>query len=133
MKELTQEAFEDRIGALERARRIFPDVINITERFKLYQEVFAEREREIFISTQMYGNRPRTMMDRYEREKCPDCGSDMMFRQIPENPEGVKTQLVCSNKECDTVLNSENDIQWWMQNLKVKDGPVGIEAKQQEG
>lgn len=112
MKELTQEEFMDRIMALERAGRIFPDIINITERFKLYQEVFAEREREIFIS-----NGPKTVMDRYERPKC-ECGADMKFRQVPENPEGIKTQLVCT--ECDIVLNDKNDLNWWMLNLKKK-------------
>jgi len=123
MKELTQEAFTDRMGALARAGRIFPDVLNITERFRLYQEVFAEREREIFVTTQAYGNRPRTIMDKYERPFC-ECGSVMMFRMIPPNDEGVKCQLVCSNEKCDIVLNSDNDINWWMSNLKVKDASI---------
>lgn len=120
MKELTQEEFSDRVEALERAGRIFPDVLNITERFKLYQEVFADREREIFLTTQVYGNRPKTIMDRYERPKC-ECGAEMMFRVVPPNDEGVKCQLVCSNENCDIVLDSENGIGWWMRELKVKD------------
>ena len=119
MKELTQSEFEDRMGALARAGRIFPDVLNITERFKLYQEVFAEREREIFVTTQKYGNRPRTEMDRYERIPCIDCGKEMMFRVVPENKEGVKTQLVCSG--CDLVLDSEKTLDEWIKELKVKD------------
>lgn len=118
MKELTEEEFNDRIGALARAGRIFPDVLNVTERFKLYQEVFAEREREIFLSTRVQGNRPKTVMDKYERAKCPECEADMMFRQVPENPEGIKVQLVCT--KCDTVLNDTNDLTWWMTELKAK-------------
>jgi hypothetical protein len=130
MKELSQEEFTDRIGALERAKRIFPDVVNIPERFRLYQEVFAEREREIFVTTQMYGNRPRTIMDRYDRPKCTECGADMAFRQVPENKEGIKVQLVCMNEKCDTVLNSDNDIMWWMKQLKVKESETadGLDA-----
>ena len=124
MKELTEEEFNDRMNALARARRIFPDVINVSERFKIYQEVFAEREREIFISTQFYGNRPRTIMDKYERPKCPDCDADMMFRQVPENPMKIKVQLVCT--KCDLVLGDEHDIQWWMKELKVKNGSATI-------
>uniref|UniRef100_A0A6M3J4E3 Uncharacterized protein n=1 Tax=viral metagenome TaxID=1070528 RepID=A0A6M3J4E3_9ZZZZ len=119
MKELTEEEFSDRMGALSRAGRIFPDVLNITERFKLYQEVFADREREIFISTQLYGDRPRTAMDKYERIPCIDCGKPMMFRIVPENKEGVKTQLVCSG--CDLVLDSEKTLEGWIKELKVKD------------
>ena len=120
MKELTEEEFNDRMGALTRAGRIFPDVLNISDRFAIYQEVFAEREREIFLSTQVYGNKPRTPMDRYERPLC-ECGSEMAFRMVPLNDEGIKVQLVCTNEKCDIVLNSDNDIQWWMANLKVKD------------
>ena len=124
MKEITEEEFQDRMGALARAGRIFPDVLNVTERFRLYQEVFAERESEIFISTQFYGNKTRTQMDRYERPKCPECEADMQFRPVPENPEGVKVQLVCT--KCDTVLNDTHDLKWWMQNLKVKNGSKSV-------
>lgn len=120
MKELTEEEFRDRVGALERAGRIFPDVLNVSERFKVYQEVFAEREREIFLSTNRYGNKPRTPFDKYERPKC-ECGSDMAFRIVPPNNEGIKVQLVCQNPECDIVLNSDNDIDWWQANLRIKD------------
>ena len=123
MKKLTVEEFEDRMRAIQRAKGIFVDsdlTRNITTAFELYQEIFAEREREIFLSTQVYGNRPLTIMDKYERPKCPDCNSDMMFRQVPENEEGIKTQLVCSNQECQTVLSSEEDLSWWMENLKRK-------------
>lgn len=129
MKELTEEEFADRMGALARAGRIFPDVINISDRFAIYQQVFAEREREIFISTQSYGNKPKTVMDKYERPKCPDDGFDMKFRPVPENLEGIKVQLVCTNPEHTgegSVLDSENDLQWWMQNLKVKNGSASV-------
>ena len=118
MKELTEEEFQDRISALARAGRIFPDVMNISERFKIYQEVFAEREREIFLTTQIYGNKPKTIMDKYERIPCDVCGSDLMFRLIPENPDGIRTQLVCN--KCSTVLDSKMSLEEWMKNLKVK-------------
>jgi uncharacterized protein with PIN domain len=123
MKELTQEEFSDRMLAIQRAKKIFVETgltNNITHAFEAYQEIFAERERQIFIATNMFSNRPRTVMDKYERPKCPECNEDMQFRIIPENDEGIKTQLVCT--KCDTVLSSENDLQWWMENLQVKDG-----------
>ncbi len=124
MKELTQEEFTDRTLAILRSQKIFIDsgvTNNITTAFILYQQVCAEREREIFISTNRYGKTPRTFMDRYERVNCPDCNYDMQFRMVPDNPDGIKIQLVCSNELCDTVLNSPNDITWWMKNLRVKD------------
>jgi hypothetical protein len=121
MKEMTQEELQDRAAAIQRSRKIFIEsgmTDNVTNAFIAYQAIFAEREREIFISTQVGGNRAPTRMDKYERPKCPDCDADMMFRNVPDNEEGVKLQLVCT--KCDLVLNSENDIIWWMNNLKVK-------------
>ena len=120
MKELTEEEFQDRMMAIQRATRIFIDTgltKNITIAFQVYQTIFAERERQIFMST-AFGNRPRTLMDKYERPECPECGAGMMFRQVPENPEGIKVQLVCT--KCDTVLNDKNDLTWWMKELKLK-------------
>jgi hypothetical protein len=125
MKNLTEEEFKDRTMAILRARKIFIKsgiTDNITLAFELYQKVCAEREREIFLSPR-YGGKIPTIMDKYSRPKCPDCNMDMMFRVIPQNEEGIKTQLVCSSDICDTVLNSENDLGWWMQKLRKKDIP----------
>jgi hypothetical protein len=129
MKELTREEFEDRTQAVLRAHQIFIDsgvTNNISIAFELYQKVCAEREREIFLSAQIYGNRPKTEMDWYDRPKCPDCEADMMFRPVAENPTGIKVQLVCS--KCDLVLGDEHDLKWWMENLKIKaeDGSTSV-------
>ena len=125
MKEISEEEFRDRAMALQRAEAIFITsglTKNITTAFRAYQAIFAERERQIFLSTQFYGNKPKTVMDKYDRPKCPECDADMMFRQVPENPDNIKVQLVCKNERCDTVLNSENDLQWWQETLRIKDG-----------
>lgn len=122
MKELTEEEFQDRAAALQRAECIFAHMTNgdLTHAFKAYQSIFAEREREIFLSSHVHGRRPRTLIDKYERPKCPDCGSNMLFRVVPENRGGIKTQLVCESPKCDMVLNSKNDLNWWMDNLRIK-------------
>jgi hypothetical protein len=120
MKELSEADFRDRMMALQRAKQIFIETgltANITLAFQAYQTIFAERERQIFMSS-AFANRPRTLMDKYERPKCPECEADMMFRQVPENPEGIKVQLVCT--KCDNVLNDTNGLDWWMTELKVK-------------
>jgi hypothetical protein len=127
MREMTQEEFEDRAMALHRARKIFVETgltKNISKAFEAYQGLFAERERRVFLSSQV--DHPPTIMDRYERPQCPDCGSDMRIRVVPENPEGIKTQLVCT--KCDTVLNDEHGLQWWMDNLRKKNdvGSQGV-------
>jgi hypothetical protein len=124
MNKLTREEFEDRIGAIQRASRIFIEsglTNNITTAFRIYQEVLSDREREIELSTQAQGNRPRTHMDDYERPECPDCGADMLFRGVPKNANKIQTQLVCSNPECDLVLNSEKSIPEWEMELRKKD------------
>lgn len=124
MNKMSREEFNDRIEALQRSRKIFIEsglTDNITVAFEAYQTVCADRERKLFLSSQSDGNRKPSMMDQYERPKCPDCGSDMMFRVMKENEEGVKTQLVCSGLRCDTVLNDEHDLSWWMENLRKKD------------
>ncbi|MFA5398726.1 MAG: hypothetical protein WC346_22110 [Methanogenium sp.] len=121
MKKLTEAEFRDRTLAVLRANKIFIDsnvTNNVSIAFELYQKVCAEREREIFLSTKYYGNKPRTVMDAYERPKCPDCNTDMAFRAVPENEEGTKMQLVCTNPECNVVLNSEHDLDWWRTNLR---------------
>lgn len=122
MKELTIEEYNDRLQAINRAHAIFRELTdnNITKSFQAYQLIFAERERKIFLTT-MNGRRSRTIMDKYERPQCPDCGYDMMFRVVPDNNENIRTQLVCSNSQCDTVLNSDKTLDDWMQILKVKD------------
>jgi hypothetical protein len=121
MKKLTYSDFVDRAAAVQRARKIFIEsglTNNITTAFALYQVIFADREREIFITGDWRG----TFMDRFERPLCPECGTGLRFRIMPENTEGIKTQLICPRADCDTVLNSENDIPWWMRELKKKNG-----------
>jgi hypothetical protein len=92
---------------------------NISIAFELYQKVCAERDRELFLST-IFGNKPPSILDKYERPKCPDCKANMGIRVLPNNEEGVKTQLVCSNPKCTTVLSSDQDLDWWMSQLKRK-------------
>ena len=113
------DEFQKRINEVNKAYRIFkPLTNNMTEAFRLYQEVLAEEKMEIFVSVEVFGNKPMTPVDDYERPLCPDCNSPMRFRMIPPNDEGVNTQLVC--EKCDLVLDSEKTIQEWYQLLEKK-------------
>ena len=119
MKKLTHTEFQHRVNEVNKAYRIFsPLTNNMTEAFRLYQEVLAEEKMEIFVSVEVFGNKPMTPVDDYERPLCPDCNSPMRFRIIPPNDENVNTQLVCEN--CDLVLDSEKTIQEWYQLLEKK-------------
>ena len=130
MNKLTQQEFQDRVQAVARARKIF---INLTDgrldnAFILYQEVLAETERAIIINTLTAGNRPPALFDQFERPKCPDCGANLMFRPVKDNPEGIKVQLICENPECDTILNSEMSIEEWAKELQS--GPEHVTPEQ---
>ena len=119
MKTMNYNEFLHRILEVNKAFKIFsPLTNNMTEAFRLYQEVLAEEKMEIFVSAAVMGNRPMTPMDDCERPLCPDCNSPMRFRIIPPNDENVNTQLVCEN--CDLVLDSEKTIQEWYQILEKK-------------
>ena len=113
------DEFNKRVNEVNKAYRIFkPLTNNMTEAFRLYQEVLAEERMELFVSTEVMGNRPLTPMDDVETPLCPDCNSPMRFRIIPPNEENVNTQLVCEN--CDLVLDSEKTIQEWYKILEKK-------------
>jgi hypothetical protein len=119
MKKMNFNEFNKRVNEVNKAFKIFsPLTNNMTDAFRLYQEVLAEERMEIFVSTAVMGNRPMTPIDDYERPLCPDCNSPMRFRVLQPNNEGVNTQLVCEN--CDLVLDSDKTIQEWYQLLEKK-------------
>ena len=125
MNKLTEQEFQDRVQAVARARAIFNNLTgnNITNSFEAYQLILAEQERPLVIDTNIdhpVGTMILSPMDGYQRPKCPDCNSDMRFRQLPQNDEGFKTQLVCSNPKCPLVLNSEDTLEQWIEKLDKK-------------
>jgi len=104
MKDLTEEDFRDRTQAVLRAEKIFVGgriTKNLSVAFKIYQEVLAERERQLILNTIAWGRRGPTFVDfNYERPVCPDCKSKLYIRviDIPQGPANVfgwKTQLIC--------------------------------------
>lgn len=123
MNKMTNEEAREQLIALQNAREIFVKTgltNNITLALEAYQRVFAKHEIRQRLSTKSDGNAPRTVMDSYERPLCPACGSEMKFRFVKDNPEGIKTQLICKNSECNVVLSDTHDLEWWMKNLRKK-------------
>jgi hypothetical protein len=132
MNRMSEQEFRDRVEAVARARRIFINsgVVgkNLTHAFILYQELLAEQDRDLWISTVQAGNRLPAMFDGYDRPKCPDCGSDLMFLPLKDNPEGHKVMLRCESGPCDTVLYSDMSIEEWEKELRR--GPEQAEKRE---
>jgi predicted RNA-binding Zn-ribbon protein involved in translation (DUF1610 family) len=121
MKELTHDEFQDRLKAFNRAMHIFGELTDndMTKAFMAYQEIFAERERELFMLPSQAIN-DLQMERKYEMMPCPECGRELLYRTLLPNDDGFQVQWVCSNPECDTVLNSKDNINWWMDKLKIR-------------
>lgn len=119
MKTLSFEEYNKRLIEVNKAYRIFkPLTNNMTEAFRLYQEVLAEEKMEIFISTSTGGNRPKTPIDDYVRPKCPECDVELMLRlNVKDVNEKVwNTSWFC--QKCLTDYYSDKTVQEWMQELK---------------
>lgn len=126
MKRLNFEEFKDRTGAVMRAQRIFTPHFtkNITTAFKIYQEVLADRDREIFINRMRDFELP-SPLDEYERPKCPECGGNLFLRLIgvpkgSRNRKGWKSCWECINGECVYEAYSKKDLFQWMKRLRRK-------------
>jgi len=122
MKKLNFDEFQKRINEVNKACRIFqPLTNNMTEAFRLYQEVLAEEKMEVFISTAVGGNKPSSPLDDFERPKCPDCQIDLRLR-VGAKDEGGKewnTSWVCEN--CKAEFYSDKTVQEWMNGLQRRD------------
>lgn len=116
---MTFEEQQIRMQTIRKAQEMFPDEHNITMALDAYKKATGDPT-PLFITTKEV-DRPLTPMDDYEKIPCEMCQSDMMFRILPDNDEGFRTQLVCANPECPNVLNSEFTIQDWMDALRKKD------------
>jgi len=106
MKRLSKKEFSDRVAALARAKKIFVRsgiTTNITKAFELYQEILAEKERPIFISSK---TQPK-LSDEKEFVKplpCPDCGGPLSLRHLPpkgkNNRYGYGSMWYCTRGDC---------------------------------
>ena len=114
MKLLTADEFQDRLQAFNRATRIFGELTgqNITKAFEAYQAILSETQREIHMDVRRMQGMTGSPFDELQRPACIDCGSECNLRQVPDNDEGIKSQVVCT--QCDLVLDSELSIQEWL-------------------
>ena len=122
MKKLNYEEFNRRTLEVNKAYRIFkPLTNNMTDAFRLYQEVLAEEKMEVFISTATSGNKPLSPLDDFERPKCPECQTDLRLRvgAKDENEKEWNTAWFC--EKCQAEFYSDKTVQEWMNQLQRRD------------
>jgi transposase-like protein len=122
MKKIDFTEFQNRINEVNKAYRIFsPLTNNMTEAFRLYQEVLAEEKMEVFISTATSGNKPLSPLDDFERPKCPECQTDLRLRvgAKDENEKAWNTAWFC--EKCQAEFYSDKTVQEWMNELQRRD------------
>ena len=120
MKKMNYEEFSKRTIEVAKAMKIFSPHItnNISEAFEIYQKVLAEEEMSVFISTAIGGNKPPSIIDGYERPKCPECGKDMRLKIKTEDQSGKEWNTSWNCIECSTEYYSYKTLKEWMEELR---------------
>lgn len=123
MKRLTFEEFSKRTQEILKAQKIFGEFTNnISTAFAMYQDILADEQMEVFISTVEGGKRTMTMIDDYVRPRCPECETELRLRVNPIDADGKpwNTAWVCP--QCQAEFYSEKTVPEWMGELKKKEG-----------
>jgi len=121
MKKMNFDEFNKRVNEVNKAYRIFsPLTNNMTEAFRLYQEVLAEEKMEVFISTEV-GSRPVTPLDDFERPKCPECQIDLRLKANIKDQEGKEWNTSWFCEKCFVEFYSDKTVQEWMNELRKRD------------
>lgn len=115
---MSPEEFNFRQKIIEKALELYGEQTgyNITKALELLDYPHFE----IMVPLRRFSNLTGSRFDHYKRPKCPECGEDMKIRTLQENDEGIRSQLVCDNKNCDTVLDSELEAFEWLEMLEPK-------------
>ena len=122
MKKLNYEEFQKRVNEVNKAAKIFaPLTNNISDAFKIYQEVLAEEQMEVFVSTAVMGKQAMTPMDDFERPKCPECQNELRLKLGAKDQDGKEwnSSWVCT--QCLAEFYSEKTAEEWMNELKRRD------------
>jgi len=141
MQDISKTEFQDRIEAIQKARRIFNNLTdnNITRSFIAYQEVLAEEKRKIALNTRENGRVPSSPLidDNYIRPHCPECKTKgkinvpLYMRLIrncdgkyvpkgPSNKFGWKSVWECHELYCVYEQYSRMSLEDWLEKLPRK-------------
>ena len=122
MKKLTYEEFESRMVDVSKARAIFiPHITkNISVAFRFYQDILAEEQQQVFLSTAVMGNRPMSPLDEYERPKCPECENELLMRIKPKDQDGTEWETSWYCDKCLSEYYSSKTVREWMNELSIR-------------
>lgn len=125
MKTMNYEEFYKRTNEIAKAHKIFGHLTdnNISLSFTIYQEILAEEKMDVFISTSTGGNRSPSMVDEYERPKCPECDIDLRLKVFPLDADGTRWNTAWVCVKCEAEFYSEKTVPEWMNELRKKDVP----------
>jgi len=112
---MNADEYQNRLKVIARAMQLYGEQAggNINKAL----ELLNEPDFEISIPVERFQGLTGSEFDRYEHIECPDCGAIMNLRFVPKNEEGINSQSVCSNPDCDTVLDSGLTIDDWRREL----------------
>ena len=133
MKKVSFEQFNNRMQEVAKARRIFIEsglTNNISDAFALYQDIFAEEQMEVFVTTMASGNRPITPIDDYVRPRCPECDVDLRLIIGTTDPDGKEWPTAWYCEQCFTYFYQNKTVVELMQELKKKGDEVENEQPQ---
>jgi len=104
---------QERISLIAKIRKQYPDIKNITEAVRKYNEDNNENV-PLLVSTKTHGNRVPNILDTVNLPKCPKCGSDMFVRpKCSGMAHGdYITKIRCT--KCEYYDLSEKPIEEWL-------------------
>jgi len=118
MKHLDTQTFSDRLAAVARARRIFiPHITtSITLAFDIYQEILAEHERQLRLTTLSHGHQPPSVLDQLGRLNCFRCETPMALRILSNGK--YHSQWECPR--CGNKRRSKKTLNQWLEYLQKR-------------
>jgi hypothetical protein len=119
MNIMDYKEFSNRLKEVAKARKIFiPHITNnISVAFELYQEVLADEKREVFISTAIGGNEPKTPMHDYERPRCPEDDKALYLKIMVPDKNGKIWNTAWYCKVCGSEFYSDKEAEDWIREL----------------
>lgn len=115
MIKMTHDEFRKRLSTIDRAMALYGEAAGYNINRAL--EMLNEPDFEISVPAASMTGMTGSVFDQF-RPKCPVCGSDCYLRPVPPNDDGVTVQVICQNRECDTILDSDLSLIEWEKMLR---------------
>ena len=103
----------DRITLIANIRATYPDIKNITEAVKQYNED-QDDEVPVFVSTKTHGNLVPNILDMLDLPSCPECGEKLLIRQKCSGMRDGDYITIVKCTKCKYIDLSEKTIEEWL-------------------